>query len=426
MLRNPINRSPEVADVASASTETATTATETATTTTTPVARGFEALSEAGIIEATVNNNSTTETATTTTAEGTTTPAVAEGTTTTTTTAEAVAPKLDDKGNEVDAEGKITRTKEEIEASAQITEFKVPGSESSTTATESPEEIARKEAIANLAKDQSWVTLAKTRGVELTEDSFEAYDKAINEDFKKKEVTIKESAKLEAKTELLAEKPAEVMAIIEGIEAGFTIDELLEPKRNIEKLEALSDAELIAEDRRLLGWSQELIDKEIAHLTEKETLDITAQPLRDMLKANKDTLAQKQVEQLATLKLSKATAEKQVRQKESDEIKNTIVAMKQYMGVPITDSVVNHVKQSWDKGEYHEAFKDPKVIAEFLMYKEFGPQGLKALENRAYQRGRDEKAMKLHNIPPVQQVGAKSTTQGSVKAEGNFGALPAS
>lgn len=419
MLRNPINRSPEVADVASASTAETTTTTTTETTPVTPIARGFEALSEAGIIEATVNENSTT---TTTTAEGTTTtPVVAE--TTTTTTTEAVVPKLDDKGNEVDAEGKIVKTKEEIEALAQITEFKVPGAEGAT-ATESPEEIARKEALASLEKDQSWTALAKVRGIELAENTFEAYDKAISEDFQKKELTIKESAKLEAKTELLAEKPAEVMAIIEGIEAGFTIDELLEPKRNIEKLEALSDAELIAEDRRLLGWSQELIDKEIAHLTEKETLDITAQPLRDMLKANKDTLAQKQVEQLATLKQSKATAEKQVRQKESDEIKNTIVAMKQYMGVPITDSVVNHVKQSWDKGEYHEAFKDPKVIAEFLMYKEFGPQGLKALENRAYQRGRDEKAMKLHNVPPVQQVGAKSTTQGSVKAEGNFGALP--
>ncbi len=152
-------------------------------------------------------------------------------------------------------------------------------------------------------------------------------------------------------------------------------------------------------------------------------MDVTAQPLRDILKSNKETLAQKQVDQLATLKASKATAELQVRQKESDEIKNTIISMKEYMGVPITDKVVSHIKQKWDKGEYQEAFTDPKVVAEFLMYNEFGEQGLKALKQREYDRGRYDKARKLHNIPPVQETGAKATTQASVKAEGNFGAL---
>jgi hypothetical protein len=401
MLRNPINRSPEVADVATASTETTT------TTTATPVSRGFEALSESGIIEATANEQATTTAAVTET--------TTDGATTTTTDG---AP-----AGEASATTTDTKKEDEEPATPVITEFKVPGVNDATTTTESEEETARKQALADLEKDSSWTALAKVRGLEITEDSFEAYDKAINEDFQKRELTLKETAKAEAKTELLAEKPAEVMAIIEGLEAGYSIEELLEPRRAIQALQSLSNAELIAEDRRLLGWGQELIDKEIAHLTEKDLLDVTAQPLRDILKHNEDTLAQKQVEQLATLKASKATAELQVRQKESDEIKNTIVSMKEYMGVPITDNVVNHIKQKWDKGEYQAAFTDPKVVAEFLMYNEFGEQGLKALKQREYDRGRDDKARKLHNVPPAQSAGGKSNTQGSVKAEGNFGAL---
>ena len=408
MLRNPINRSPEIADVASASTETA------------PVSRGFEALSESSVIEETVNANTAADVIVETPEQIQAKKDLdASAAATAAATTPVIVDTFDDKGNQTDATGAIVKTKEQIDSEQIVTEFKVPGAE---VITETPEEAAKKKALDDLATESSWIKLAKVKGLDIADDSFEAYDKAIDAKFAQDSVAVKEAAKLEAKNELLAEKPAEVMAIIEGLEQGFTIEEILEPRKNIEALEALSNAELVAEDCRLKGWPTELIDKHIAELTEKETLDVAAQPLRDILKSNKDVLAQKQVDQLASLKLSKATAEKQVRQKESDEIKNAIVSMKEYMGVPITDNVVDHIQKKWNNGEYHEAFKDTKLISEFLMHKEFGEQGLKALKNREYQRGRDEKAMKLHNVPPIQVVGGKANPSGEVKV--GFDKLP--
>ena len=404
MLRNPINRSPEIADVASASTET----------NTAPVSRGFDALSEVVVAEEIIAATPPAEVIVETPEQ-----IQAKADDAAKLTATPPADTFDDKGNQTDATGAIIKTKEAIDSEQVVTEFKVPGVEA---VTETPEEVARKKALDDLATESSWIKLAKVKGLDIADDSFEAYDKAIDAKFAQDSVAVKEAAKLEAKTELLAEKPAEVMAIIEGLEQGFTIEEILEPRKNIEALEALSNAELVAEDCRLKGWPTDLIDKHIADLTEKETLDVAAQPLRDILKSNKDVLAQKQVDQLASLKLSKATAEKQVRQKESDEIKNTIISMKEYMGVPITNNVVEHIQKKWNNGEYHEAFKDPKLISEFLMHTEFGEQGLKALKNREYQRGRDEKAMKLHNVPPIPQVGGKANPSAEVKS--GFDKLP--
>lgn len=392
----------------------------------TPKPAGFESLSEISVVEDAINNNGEGDKPAVVVDEAK--PAVAEEgkepVIVDDKKPDEAAPIIDKDGNQVDASGAVIKTKEELASEEVISEFKIPGvDDKSGSEGQEESDKARLAALAELEKEQSWTALAKIQGIEITENTLDAYEKGIKENFDKKIEEVKTSAVKEAKEKLLAEKPAEVMAIIEGLEQGFTIDQLLEPKREIEKLEALSNAELIAEDKRLLGWTEDLIEKHITALTEKDLLDVEAQPLRDILKVNKDTLAKKHLEQLTALKQSKQATEAKARQQESDEIKSTLVSMKTYMDVPITDKVVNHIQQKWNNGEYHEAFQDPKVVAEFLMYKEFGPQGLKAMENRAYQRGRDEKAKKLHNIPPVIDAGGKSKTQGTVKAEGNFAAL---
>lgn len=341
-------------------------------------------------------------------------------------TAAAEEEKFDNEGNLLDKEGKIAKTKAQLEEEAgNLTEFKIPGVEGDQSGSEgeSPE---RKAALEALAKDQSWINLGKVRGLDVKENTFESFESALDSKSAADIAAAKLTAKEDAKKEILAEKPAEAMAIIEGLEQGLTIDEILRPTAVIEQLEALSDAELVAEDCRLKNWTDDQIEKHIADLTEREVLEVTAKPLRDILKANREGLAQKQLERFTSLKQSKEAAIVEARTRESEEIKSTLITMKDFMGVPITQRTVDHLIQKWNKGEYHEAFKDSKVISEFLMYKEFGEQGLKALKNREYQRGRDDKAKKLHNIPPIQQNGNAGKVQAAktVKPEGNFGALP--
>ncbi len=309
-----------------------------------------------------------------------------------------------------------------VEEEKPIEAFKIPGVESSSIE-ETPEQKAQKEAIAVLETDQSWINLAKVQNVDITEDSFDAYNRATMAKFEADKTAAIEAVRQEKFDLELNKLPVEAVAIIEGLKEGYTVEDIFAPIKQIDALLSLSNEELVAEDLRLQEWSPELIEKKIADLIETDKLDLEAQPLRVLLNNNKKAVAQNQVDKFAQLQQQRVEHEKQVRTNESETIRNTITSMKEYMGVPITPEVINHIQQKWTKGEYHDAFKNPKAIAEFLMYTEFGDQGLKAMKNREYQRGRDEKANKLHNIPPVSKTGAVVTPKQIQKSEGNFEAL---
>ncbi len=314
------------------------------------------------------------------------------------------------------------------EETKPIEAFKIPGVENDAVA-ETPEQIAHREAVAKLETEQNWINLAKVNNVEITEDTFSAYDKATRAKFESDKQAAVEALRQEKLDLELNKLPVEARAIIEGLKEGHSVQDLLAPVQQIDNLLALSNEELVAEDYRLQNvegqppvWTEDLIEKQIADLIENDRLDLAAAPLRTILNNNKKVVAQNQVDKFAQLQQQRAEHESKMRITESETIKNTISSMKEYMGVPITPEVVNYIQQKWAKGEYHDSFKDPKKVADFLVYQEFGDQGIKALKNREYQRGRDEIANKLHNIPPVSKTGAVVIPQAQ-KADGNFGAL---
>ena len=373
------------------------------TVATEPIVGGFAALSDNALIEQTINADTTT----TTTEQTPVAPVVnADGTTTPVTPITPVA-----------------KTDDVVEDDKPIVAFKIPGVEDTTTVTKTPEQIAQEAAITALETEQNWINLAKVKGVEITEDSFDAYNKALDTKYET-DLNTKIEAVRQEKIDLELNKlPIEAVAIIEGIKEGLTYEDVMAPVKAIEGLLALTNEELVAEDLRLQGWEETLIDKKIADLIETDRLDVEAQPLRVILNNNKKVVAQNQVDKFTQMQQQRVEHEKQVRAAESETIKNTITSMKEYMGVPITPELVNYVTQKWNKGEYHESLKDSKKIADFIMNEEFGEQGKKALAKREYDRGLAEKANKLHNIPPVSKTGTVVIPQTSTKAEGNFGAL---
>ncbi len=384
-----------------------------------PVVRGFEALSDPAFMNAptkepinigapaagAVLNNEPikveTPVAPVINADGTTTPAAA-----------VVDPNVD------------------VDAVEQITEFKIAGV-TPETVVKTPEQILQETAIAKLETEQSWTNLAATKGITLTDDTFEAYSKSLDAHYEAEKVASIEAVKKAGYDLELNKLPIEAVAIIEGAKQGLSYEDVMAPVRQIDNLLALTNEELVAEDLRLQNvegqtpiWTEELIEKQIADLVESDKLDLAAAPLRTLLTNNKQRVAQDQVNRFAQLQQQRVEHEKQVRVSESEAIKSTITSMKEYMGVPINDELVSYAVKNWNEGKYHELMKDPKAIAAFIMNTEFGEQGKKALANREYQRGRDEKANKLHNIPPVSKTGTVvSNAQQSQKAEGNWGAL---
>lgn len=382
-----------------------------------PVVRGFEALSDPafmGTAVATETNIGAPNAAAILAGETPATPITPLATTATPVTQVANADVIDPLKPAVVAEEEVI---------APITAFSIPGV-TPDTIVETPEQIAQKAAIAKLETEQSWTNLAATKGISLTEDTFDAYSKGLDTFYEQKEQASLEAVKKAGYDLELNKLPIEAVAVIEGYKAGLTTEEIFAPVKQIEALLALSNEELVAEDLRLQDWSEELIEKKIADLVENDKLDLEAQPLRVLLNNNKKVVAKNQVDKFAQMQQQRVEHEKQVRVSESETIKNTITSMKEYMGVPVDQTLVNYVTQKWNEGKYHEALRDPKKIADFIMNEEFGEQGKKALANREYQRGRDEKANKLHNIPPITPTGAVvNTTQTTQKPEGNWGAL---
>lgn len=382
-----------------------------------PVVRGFEALSDPafmGTTVATETNIGAPNAAAILAGETPATPITPLATTATPVTQVANADVIDPLKPAVVAEEEVI---------APITAFSIPGV-TPDTIVETPEQIAQKAAIAKLETEQSWTNLAATKGIVLTEDTFDAYSKGLDTFYEQKEQASLEAVKKAGYDLELNKLPIEAVAVIEGYKAGLTTEEIFAPVKQIEALLALSNEELVAEDLRLQDWSEELIEKKIADLVENDKLDLEAQPLRVLLNNNKKVVAKNQVDKFAQMQQQRVEHEKQVRVSESETIKNTITSMKEYMGVPVDQTLVNYVTQKWNEGKYHEALRDPKKIADFIMNEEFGEQGKKALANREYQRGRDEKANKLHNIPPITPTGAVvNTTQTTQKPEGNWGAL---
>jgi len=303
-----------------------------------------------------------------------------------------------------------------------ITEFKLPGEEVKTEE-KTAEQIAAEGALSELEKESSWINIAKVNGFEIPENTFDAYTKGLNEIRQAEKEAAIIVAKKEAEDLKLDTLPVKAVMIIKGLETGKSMEQILAPIKQIETFEAMSDADLVAEDLKLSGWADEAIEKHMQDLIDEDRVDVAAQPLRVLLKTQKENIAKEQAENFSQMQLARENRVKEARTKESEQIKSSLVSMKTFLDVPITDKIVAHVQQKWNTGEYHESFKDPKLIAEFLMYKEFGDQGLKSLAQREYVRGRDEKAKKLHVIPPVQKTAGKINTIESKSAIGNFGAL---
>jgi hypothetical protein len=84
------------------------------------------------------------------------------------------------------------------------------------------------------------------------------------------------------------------------------------------------------------------------------------------------------------------------------------------------------IMKGWESGKYHELMKDPKTIVAFALYHEYGEKAMANIKNSNYEKGRDEKVDKLHEIPPVIGKGGSqvSSESGEPKeAAGNWGGL---
>lgn len=273
--------------------------------------------------------------------------------------------------------------------------------------------------------ESTWKDLAKPFGLELQEDSYDAYVEGINKTIETKVIEAKELAKVDAEKAILESlaKTPEAKMLLDFLNNKGTLDEYIKPTADIEKLQALSDSELVAKDLELRGWDAEKIDEYIEDRIERGKLSLDAYEIRKILDTNKENIAaeraiaQKEYMQKEELRIKEAIA------KDTTQIYESIDKRKEFMDTVIGEKQKEYVKKKWANGEYSSLLKDPDFIAEALFQREFGKQGVENLKSKSFQNGKETIAKKLHNIPPKSNVGGKRIETQVKSPIGNVEAL---
>lgn len=258
--------------------------------------------------------------------------------------------------------------------------------------------------------DDGWKPLAKDLGFEIEADDETEFKTKLDDHYKSKyEIN-------------LGKYKPETQVLLEFVEAGGTIDQLLEPLKPLLDLKNLSDTELIYKDLELRKYTPELIEKEITRLTEADELDLTAHKLRETV----DTLINNEQQLLMKQKLDATIRHDAFKQhtvvEEAKAVKAALSETKEFMTIPVPQKVTEVITKNLESGKYASLIKDPKVIAKFIHFVELEQQAIQQIENRERLKYKADR----HNLPPLSTAGgatAVAATQTGVKAEGNWGAL---
>lgn len=291
-----------------------------------------------------------------------------------------------------------TATKEEIEAAklakaadAPLFEFKaedIKGNEG-----EPPE--------------GSWLAVAKAKGIEIAEDSVDAFTEALIAPYVKQA----QDAQILAKENLYTTMKPETATAFKLMEMGVPEEQLFHPTRQIEEYLKLEDAALVRADKEAWGWKPEMIDAELELLTTKNLLGHEAEKLRLTLNSNKaDILKQREkfVQQYEGKRQEAILHQKEEERTQFTKAMNTVST---FMGAPIPADVKDALIKNYNKGLYDNVLNTPTSKVEYLLQRELSHKVLSVLKNTASQEGRDTIRKKLAEIPPAGSGNAGSIQQ---------------
>ena len=110
-----------------------------------------------------------------------------------------------------------------------------------------------------------------------------------------------------------------------------------------------------------------------------------------------------------------------------ESVKKSLNTVSEYMETPLTEKHKEYVAKKFADGKYADILKDPKAMADFLLYQEFGKHGIANLKTKATQEAKMKYKKDRHAIPPLPGEGAGSkSSQNNTgqEAAGNWSALP--
>lgn len=304
-------------------------------------------------------------------------------------------------------------TNPESELTVENAEAEKKEGEESTEEVKLDEETVLKledESVQNETEEGNWIAYAKAEGLEITEDTHEAYIAAKIQPLEQKIEEVK-NQRLE---ELLHNVDPEIRMEIELSLSGLSLQDIKAPLDNIARYKSMSDVELYREDLTLRypNATQEWIDADVEKAVESGQIAHDAVRLRldlDNLEAEIKQSRQQIVEKY------RENNAKFLESKRSSEIESVTKALNEipsFMGAVIAPESKQIMARKYSEGKYDQILNDPNKRAEFIMYHELGKKAYEAAIAKSEAKGKLSVTKHLSNIPPVENLGnGKSTTE---------------
>ena len=303
----------------------------------------------------------------------------------------------------------VTKTPEEIEAEKLAEAAKLE--DKPLTIEETPLTI---ETDKDEIPEDSWLALAKSQGLEITEDSMEAFVEAKVKPY----VEQLEQAKTAKVEDYLVEIDPQIRMEIELNKAGLSYEDIKAPLENIARYRSMNPVELVREDltlkisniRELTDEDKAFIDAEIEKKVESGEINHDHKRLMLVLDESEKQVKDEQQSIIDRYKINNA---KQLEEKRSNEIASVSKALSEtpsFMGSVVAKESLEAMAKKYSDGKYDHILNDPAKKAEFIMYHELGKKAYDAAIAKSKAEGHLKVVKELHNTPPVDKLGAGAST----------------
>lgn len=262
----------------------------------------------------------------------------------------------------------------------------------------------------------NWITYAKYEGLEILEDTPEAYIAAKIEPLQRQLAEV-DSKKME---DYFHDLDPSTRMEIELQKSGLTKEQIYAPLNNIAKFKSMNDAELYRVDLeiRLPNADSDFIDKYVENAIENGQVALEATRIRLELDAEAKTIESNYDQIIEKYRANKDNFLAEKSKAESDSIVKALNEMSDFIGQPLAPETKKGLTERFNNGKYNQLMKDPTMQAKFIAFVELGEKAVKNIEAKSYNKGKLEIANKLHNTPPRTTGGAGTNMTNTV--EGNF------
>ncbi len=280
-----------------------------------------------------------------------------------------------------------------------------------TDPTEPTFKIKDDESADEKEETSSWQSLGKDLGLEVKEETYEAFVAAHAEKLKQAPAVNKEEV-LNEVVESFADPEAK--ELFQFLQNKGKLQDYINPLQKYDETLALSDEAIVRKSLKLSGWEDDKIDKKVQLLKEEEKLDTEAYALRKQVEGAKEgvksRIIQKQ-QQAANAEKERETAKKN---KEDATIVEAINKVDKFMGGNLPKTEREKLAKRWNSGYYREKFaNDPQFVVDAILAYELKDQMIDKATDKSFKNGRHENQEKLHSLKQINtsETGSRSTKQ---------------